>query len=69
MRGGDVTTNRLTNGIALPAASPLAKAGAVHHVTLIVSLAEQLVHIIGQAINNALVWMGKRNSKLHHWPS
>lgn len=45
----------LVNRITLPSPPALAKAGAVQHVPLVMTLVEGLVHIIGDAIHNALV--------------
>lgn len=45
----------LINGIALPSPTTLAKARAVQHVPLIMTLVERLVHIIGDTIHNALI--------------
>ena len=45
-----------TNGVALPAAPALSVAGAVHHVALVVLLGEGLVHLVGEAVHDALVW-------------
>lgn len=44
-----------TNGVALPAATALPKAGAVHHVSLIVPLGEGLVNLVCQAIHATLI--------------
>lgn len=58
LAGGD--SQWLTNRITLPSPPALAKAGAVQHVPLIVTLVEGLVHVIGDAIHNALVWGDRR---------
>ena len=50
-----------TDGVALPAAASLSVAGAVHHVALLVLLCEGLVHLVGQAIHDALVWRSTEN--------
>lgn len=52
----------LTNGVALPAATPLSKAGAVHHVAFIVLFGESLVHLIGQTVHNTLICSGHINT-------
>ena len=49
----------LTNRIALPSPPALAKACAVQHVPLIMTLVEGLVHIIGDTVHNALVCLRK----------
>lgn len=51
----------LTNGITLPASTALAETGAVHHVALIMTFSKSLIHIISQAIHNALVWEGQQH--------
>lgn len=47
--------DKLTNGVTLPAATALAKAGAVHHVSLVVPLGEGLVNLVCQTIHTTLV--------------
>lgn len=54
----------LTNGIALPSPAALAKARAVQHVPLIVTLVERLVHIIGDTIHDALICLRKSRDVL-----
>lgn len=50
-----LSCDKLTDGVTFPAAAPLTKAGAVHHVSFLVLLGEGLVHLIGQAIHNTLI--------------
>lgn len=52
-RRGAVFT--LTDGVALPAPTALAKAGAVHHVALFVALVKRLVHVVRLLIHDALI--------------
>lgn len=44
-----------TASVTLPASASLSKAGAVHHVALVMAFGEFLVYFIGQAINNTLI--------------
>lgn len=46
----------LTNRVTLPPPPALAEAGAVQHVPLVMALVEGLVHVVGDAIHDALVW-------------
>lgn len=54
----------LTNRITFPSPPALAKACAVQHVALIMTLVEGLVHIIGDTIHNALVCLRKSRDSL-----
>lgn len=56
--------DKLTNGITLPAATPLSKAGAVHRVAFVMLFGEGLVYLIGQTIHNALVCSGHINTSI-----
>lgn len=47
--------DKLTDGVAFPAAAALSEAGAVHHVSFLVLFVEGLVHLVGQAIHDALI--------------
>jgi len=49
---------------ALPSPTTLAKARAVQHVPLIMTLVERLVHIIGDTIHNALICLRKSRDVL-----
>lgn len=61
MRAKCEWTDRRTNSIALPAPAPLSKAGAVHHVALVVALGKLLIYFIVNTINDALVCSQKRS--------
>lgn len=54
----------LTHRITFPSPPTLAKARAVQHVPLIVTLVERLVHIIGDTVHNALVCLRKSRDTL-----
>lgn len=51
-----------TNSVTLPVSTSLSKAGAVHHVALVVALGEFLVYFIGQTINYTLIWMHREKT-------
>lgn len=62
-----------TNSVTLPATTALSKAGAVHHVALLVLFGERLVHLVGETVHNALVcnrhryiktWLNKNGTPL-----
>lgn len=54
------STDKRTDSVALPAATSLSVAGAVHHVALLVAFGKFLVHFIVNAIDDALVCSQKR---------
>jgi len=45
----------LVNGIALPSAPALTKAGTIQHVSLFMTLVECVIHVVGDVVNNALI--------------
>lgn len=55
--------NKLTNGVTFPAATPLTKAGAVHHVAFLMLFGEGLVHLVGQTVHNTLIYSGHKEHK------
>ena len=54
----------LTNRIAFPSPPALAKACAVQHMPLIMTLVEGLVHIIGDTVHDALVCLRQSRDSL-----
>lgn len=56
--------HKLTNGVTLPSAPPLAKAGAVQHVPFFVAFVEGLVNIIRDPIHDTLVCPKKQEGGL-----
>jgi len=58
---GEIKSHERTERVTLPASTPLSKAGAVHHVALVVALGEVLVYFIGQGINHTLIWTREKS--------
>lgn len=55
IKGAGFRILALVNGIALPSAPTLTKAGAVQHVSLLVTFVERVIHIVCDIVNNALI--------------
>lgn len=48
----------LTNGITLPSAPALTKAGTIQHVPLFMTLVKCVIHIVSDVVHNALIYLG-----------